>query len=405
MDRSLDTPQLLNDGVESHALPILSKEAKNYYQTLFENSPEGILIVDLALGRAIDINPQLPKLFQTDRESLMEGNMLVFSPPNQPDGVPSQTKLREYLNEYRAKRTTVSFEWQFLRGGHMKFDASVSISPMMMENREVSVLFIRDISQIRRAEKILEQKIVELDDKNRELERYIRSNLELENFAYIASHDLREPLRTIMGFSQLLEQRYSDILPIEAKEYLSLVIHAVDSMNEVTSDLLEYSRANSADYIRKEINPRILVENVLRMLDHQIKQEDAVIVLKCLPDLIWVSSSQLAKLFQNLISNAIKFRKKGTKPYVTIWGEESELHWKFYVQDNGIGIEPRHFEKIFLIFKRLNSKEEYKGSGIGLAISKIIVEKHGGKIGLESTPGIGTTFSFTIAKYSHTEEE
>ncbi len=377
-------------------------QAENYYQTLFENSPEGILIVDLQKGRALDVNPQLPRLFQVEEHRLLNGNMLEFSPEFQADGKESSKKLREHLDVYRSTGRVVHFEWQFRRGAKELFDAWVTISPMIMNGREVSVLFIRDVSQAREAERALEQKIVELDEKNRQLEKYIQSNLELENFAYIASHDLREPLRTIMGFSQLLQQRYQKELPAQAQEYLSMVIESVENMNLVTMDLLEYSRVNSQEYKRENIKVKELIQRVLTMLDQQITEKAASIEFGSLPENIVASKSQLTKVFQNLISNGIKFQKKDQKPRIHISGRTEKSKWSFYVKDNGIGIDEKYHDKIFLIFKRLHHRSDYKGSGIGLAIVKKIIEKHGGEIAVESKLGEGTTFSFTLAKNHHT---
>jgi PAS domain S-box-containing protein len=238
-----------------------------------------------------------------------------------------------------------------------------------------------------------------LSQKNAQMEKYIESNLQLENFAYIASHDLREPLRSIIGYSQLLDRRYGHILDSEGREYITHLIHSTKSMNMLISDLLLFSRVNtdSVHYQRVE-----MVEVIAQIQDNLrglITDSRADIHWYDMPEAIAADRSRIIQLFQNLLGNAIKFHMPGEPPQVEIYYRRIDggVH-EFEVRDHGIGIEPQYQEKIFQIFHRLHNRSEYEGSGIGLATCKKIVEQHNGTIRVESAPGIGSSFIFTIAK-------
>ncbi len=223
-----------------------------------------------------------------------------------------------------------------------------------------------------------------------------RSNRELEQFAYVASHDLQEPLRSIGGFTQLLGKKYHGQMDEEADEYINFVTDGVNRMQRLIKDLLLFSRLGrmGGQLIKTELSE--VVANTKLNLRFAIDEAGATIHNEDLPALV-VDKLQLGHLFQNLISNAIKFRAD-RPPHVNISVIEKKGHYQFAVSDNGIGIDPEYVDRVFLIFQRLHTKEEYQGSGIGLAICKKIVELHGGKIWLESKPNQGSTFYFTISK-------
>jgi PAS domain S-box-containing protein len=223
-----------------------------------------------------------------------------------------------------------------------------------------------------------------------------RSNKELENFAYIASHDLQEPLRMISSFSQLLEKKYSDKLDQEAHEFIKFVVDGANHMQLLINDLLEYSRITTQVGICKTIDANIPVKRAIDNLQLKIENCNAVVKVSDLP-VVSGDELHLIRLFQNLIDNALKFTGTGN-PTIEINCKPDFNAWLFSVKDDGIGIDPKNQEKIFEIFQRLNSRDKYPGTGIGLAICKRIVEQHGGKLWLESEPGKGTTFFFTIKK-------
>jgi light-regulated signal transduction histidine kinase (bacteriophytochrome) len=222
------------------------------------------------------------------------------------------------------------------------------------------------------------------------------SNKELEQFAYVASHDLQEPLRMVASFSQLLERRYKDQIDEDADDYIEFIVEGANRMKKLIDDLLAFSRLNTEAKEFKLTDTNSALDDVLVNLNPTIMENNAQITHDPLP-IIKVDSSQIRQLFQNLITNAIKFHGD-EPPKIHISAEETGKEWLFSVSDNGIGIDSNHLEKIFNVFNRLHTREEYEGTGIGLAICKRIVERHGGKIWVESEPGKGSTFYFTLSK-------
>lgn len=222
------------------------------------------------------------------------------------------------------------------------------------------------------------------------------SNRELEQFAYVASHDLQEPLRMVGSFTQLLQKRYKDQLDKDADEFIEFIVEGANRMKDLIDDLLAFSRLNTEAKPFELVNMGESVNSVLSYLKPSIKESNAEITRKPLPS-VMADASQMRQLFQNLISNAIKYRAD-ERPKIHISAQELEKEWKIAVSDNGIGIDPEHQKKIFDIFSRLHTREQYPGTGIGLAICKRIVERHGGQIWVESETGKGSTFYFTVPK-------
>lgn len=227
------------------------------------------------------------------------------------------------------------------------------------------------------------------------IEKLEISNRELEQFAYVASHDLQEPLRMVSSFAQLLEKRYKGELDDDADDFIGFIVEGAQRMKDLIDDLLTFSRLSTASREFRPTNMNKVLEDVLLSIKPSVEAENAIISHDDLPT-VQCDPSQLRQLFQNLISNAIKFHEK--PPEIHIFAEESDGKWRFGVSDNGIGIHPDHQDKIFDIFKRLHTREEYEGTGIGLSICKRIVEIHGGDIWVKSKPGEGSTFYFTLPK-------
>ena len=229
------------------------------------------------------------------------------------------------------------------------------------------------------------------------IEELKRSNEELQQFAYVSSHDLQEPLRTITSFTQLIERRYKDKLDSDADEFIEYIVDAAKRMQTLINDLLNYSRVATRGKEFELTDTKEILENTISNLYASIKENHAEITSENLPK-IMADKRQMIQLFQNLIGNAIKFRKPEISPKIHIKASKNENknEYIFSVQDNGIGMEPQYAERIFTIFQRLHTKDEYEGTGIGLAISKRVVERHGGYIWIESELGKGSTFYFTI---------
>jgi signal transduction histidine kinase len=221
-----------------------------------------------------------------------------------------------------------------------------------------------------------------------------RSNGDLEQFAYIASHDLQEPLRMVSGFTGLLQRRYAGKLDADADEFIGFAVGGVNRMQALINDLLSYSRVGREDVAAKPVDMQVVVDQALANLQTAIEERSALVSRGPLRTVL-ANHGMLVRVFQNLIGNALKFCK-ADRPIVRISAEQRGAEWVFSVADNGIGIDPQYRDRIFLIFQRLHQQGQYPGTGIGLAVVKRIVERNGGRIWLESEPGKGTTFFFTL---------
>jgi light-regulated signal transduction histidine kinase (bacteriophytochrome) len=211
----------------------------------------------------------------------------------------------------------------------------------------------------------------------------------------VASHDLQEPLRSIVSFSQLLERRYKGRLGQDAVDYIEFIVEGGTRMQTLIQDLLQFSRVETMAKPFIPTDAGEVLDDVLRSMETSIREACATVEVGSMPT-VMADAAQLAQVFTNLIGNALKYRRPGVAPEVHISAERTGRVWRFAVADNGIGIEPEYFGRIFVIFQRLHTREQYEGTGIGLAVAKRIVERHGGRIWIESTPGEGSTFLFTL---------
>jgi PAS domain S-box-containing protein len=281
----------------------------------------------------------------------------------------------EYVNLYRTKPVE----------GKVKYITSRAVINKYENGKPVNLIGVCfDVTWLREE---TEHTILKLN------EELLRSNKELENFAYIASHDLQEPLRMVSCFTQLLSQQYQSVLDNRAREYIHYAVEGSNRMYELLNGLLAYSRIHTKGKEFKDIDSRHILSDVLKNLSLKINERNAIVKYDDLP-VIHADETQMIQLFQNLISNAIKFSPENPKIIITCKTEEDK--YCFAVKDNGLGIESQYFDRIFKIFQRLQARDKYEGTGIGLAICKRIVERHGGIIWVASEPGKGSTFYFTI---------
>ena len=260
-----------------------------------------------------------------------------------------------------------------------------SIAVVPVPDQHYVNLYFSDITRRKRAEEALAQ----------QAERLRRSNEDLERFAYVSSHDLQEPIRSIVSFSQLLERRYGGRLDADADEYIGFIVEAGTRMQALIRDLLQLSRVSTRAGEPRPTESGAVLESVLRDISPVVEASDAVVERGPMPR-VMADPTQLGQIFSNLISNALKFCRPGVQPRVRLSAEREGRFWRFAVEDNGIGIEAEYFDRIFVIFQRLHTRDHYDGTGIGLALVKRIVEQHGGRTWVESEPGRGSTFYFTL---------
>ncbi len=379
------------------------QKSKVRFEALFRNMLDAIIIYNYDEERISDFNDAAFKMFgYKTRVDFLKINRFGLIP-----------KKSKYFSGFDLHEQTTNHGQRVMDGeafqvlgvvinaDQEEIIVSSNVVPTYQKYGEAFIIF-HDITKRvldKQAKKESDKRYREtIKAKNEELEKYIASNLQLENFAYFASHDLQTPLRSITSFTQLLERRLKGKLSEEEREFMGFITSSAINMQRLINDLLSYSRVNTTEIELIKINPEKLLSQLIRELAKSIEEKQADIIIQNLPDSILADQTKIRQVFQNLIANALKFSAEGVKPVVTINCKEQEDQWLFSVQDNGIGIEPEFQDKIFLLFKRLHTNTEYEGTGIGLAMVKKIIDQHQGQIGLDSTPGKGSTFWFTIKK-------
>ena len=363
------------------AMRALRQSEERFRQT-FELAASGIAHVDLE-GRFLRVNRALSRILGYASEELVGRTVKDVSHPDD-RGVTDAERQRMYAGEIES----VHFEKRYLRkdGATVWVDLTVALVRNADGKPDYEVAVFDDITEKKHAE-------VELRAANQELER---SNAELEQFAYVASHDLQEPLRMVSSYTQLLGRRYGERLDGDAKEFMAYIVDGAARMKQLIEDLLAYSRVGTRGREFKRVKLGAALERASINLRAALEESGAEVTHDTLPE-VEGDELQLVQLLQNLISNAIKFRATSS-PKVHISSTEKEDEYEIAVRDNGIGIEPQYFERIFMVFQRLHDKGQYPGTGIGLAICKKVVDRHGGRMWVESAPGQGSRFLFTLPK-------
>ena len=357
------------------------RQSEELNRRTFEQAAVGMAHVGLD-GRWLSVNEKLCKILGYSRDELMQ---LTFQDITHPDDLEADLAYVRQVLDGEIK--TYSMEKRYFRKDESIVWINLTVSLMRTPGGEPLhfIAVIEGISERKRAEQALHGAIADLE----------RSNKELEQFAYVASHDLKEPLRMVASYTQLLARRYSEKLDQDARAYIGFAVEGATRMHYLINDLLAYSRVSVPGERMKPASSRAALDHALANLDTAIRESGAVVSADKLPT-VNADHAQLAHVFQNLLANALKFRRNGKPPRIRVSAARQDGAWRFSVNDNGIGIDPQYFDRIFTIFQRLHGRDEYEGTGIGLAVCKRIVEQHGGQIWVESEPGKGSTFFFTL---------
>ncbi|WP_185965576.1 sensor histidine kinase [Flavobacterium zepuense] len=359
--------------------------ARENFRLGVESSPYALILSD-ANGKIIHANIQTEKLYGYTRQELAGQSLQIIIPK----------KLHDSYNERRQsfyvsnKVVTLGIEEDIfaVRKDGTEFPIELILTPVKTEEGSVVMASVSDISLRKQQEKIIRDQVIELQVKNQEL----------EHVNYIASHDLQEPLRTVSNYITLLEEDYPDQIKGEIKQHLYTMQAATNRMSLLIRSFLDYGKLGR----NRKLGPtncNDIVNDVVTDLNNLIKCSKATITVATELPVLYAYETELRLLFQNLINNAIKFRKKDATPHITIGCKELNGFFEFYVSDNGIGINCKDKDVIFHIFKRVKTEEEYEGHGIGLANCKKIADIHGGKIWVEPGAESGSTFKFTILNF------
>jgi PAS domain S-box-containing protein len=359
------------------------RQQEEFLKSIYDGTEQAIFVVDVNADREMyyaSFNPVSEKFAGVTNEQI-QGKT-----PEEAFGEAIGSTLRQNYERSLQASTSISYEEQLNFTTHSIW-ALTTLVPLRNEQDRIYRIIgtATDITDRKQAE-------LELQSQKQDL---ARSNAELQQFAYVASHDLQEPLRMITSYLELLERRYKGQLDEKADKFIAYAVDGATRMQTLINDLLSYSRVGTSEQDWKSVDCEKIVQNVLNNLHLSIVQSHAVITHDALPK-VNADPSQLTQLFQNLIGNAIKFHRQEEVPQIHIGVEWIDGKWLFSVQDNGIGIEGEYLERIFIIFQRLHSKTDYPGTGIGLAVCKKIVERHGGHLRVESQPDRGSTFYFTL---------
>jgi PAS domain S-box-containing protein len=356
------------------------------YRGLLEAAPDAMVVVNQG-GEIVLLNVQAEKQFGYSRDELVGQKVTNIIPEGFAERLIADA-LRS-VEDALAQQIGTGIELTGRRKNRSEFPIEIMLSPLESAEGILVTAAVRDITTRKRDEAHLVDKVEELK----------RSNEELAQFAYIASHDLQEPLRMVASYTQLLARRYKGKLDSDADEFIAFAVDGASRMQRLIQDLLAYSRVGTKGMELVPVSSEEALQQALINLRSAIVESGAIVTHDPLPSVL-ADETQLTQLFQNLVGNAIKYQSPGIPRVHISAAKNGGKKWTFSVKDNGLGIDPQYFDKIFGMFQRLHKREEFAGTGIGLAICKKIVERHGGAISVESAPGNGSTFRFALAESS-----
>jgi len=383
----------IRDITERKKAETATRRSNERYELVAKATSDAIWDWDMRTGVVVRSGDGLHKLFGYDTAIASSDNDF-WRKHVHADDINGVIERREQMlqritdhyweDEYRFERKDGSYAHVYDRG-------------YVIRNKEGKAIRMigstQDISALKRSEQQLQELNTVLEKRASEL---ARSNNELERFAYVASHDLQEPLRMVSSFLQLLDKQYTAKLDDKAREYINFAVGGAERMKRLILDLLSYSRVSTVTEQFQPVDMNAVVQHVLQIFESRFEKEGITLTTDRLP-VVKGNTSQLQQLFQNLVGNAIKYKSE-RPPLIEIGCLEEENRFVFFIKDNGIGINPKYFEKIFVVFQRLHPVNNYSGTGIGLAICKKIVECHQGEIWVESEEGKGSTFFFSMPK-------
>ncbi len=378
---TLVTAAIRNISVRKAAEAHLS-QMEGRYRGLLEAAPDAMVVVNQG-GEIVLLNVQAEKQFGYRRDELLGQKVTNIIPIGFAERLIADD-LRS-AEDASAQQIGTGIELIAQRKDGSEFPIEIMLSPLRNAEGILVTAAIRDISVRKKAAVLLMQKVEELN----------RSNEELGQFAYIASHDLQEPLRMVASYTQLLSRRYKGKLDADADEFIAFAVDGASRMQRLIQDLLAYSRVGTKGKDLAETSSEDALQQALVNLRGAIEESSAVVTHDPLPAVL-ADEMQLIQLFQNLVGNAIKYQRPGIPRVHVSVAKNGGRKWDFAVKDNGLGIDPQYFERIFGLFQRLHKRDEFAGTGIGLAICKKIVERHGGNISVESQLGQGSTFRFAL---------
>lgn len=355
------------------------RESEERYRRLFESSLDGIAYTDLS-GRILSANPAYVAMLGYTPEETLGMTYQSMTP-----GLWRARDAAIMRDEVLARGFCNEYEKEYIRKDGTVFPVAVRAWLMRDARGRPAATWriIRDISERKRMEEALKKGAGEL----------ARSNRDLEEFARIISHDLQEPLRMVTGFLQLLQMQNKEKLDGKSNEYIGFAVDGATRMKALITGLLDYSRAGGRELVLQPAELQGLLDTALANLEPRIRKSGAVITHDPMPERN-VDAGQISQIFQNLLCNALKFTKE--PPRIHVGAARRANEWTISVRDNGIGIDPKSQGRLFEVFQKLHDREEYEGTGIGLAICKKIVQRHGGRIWVESAPGRGSTFYFSL---------